>query len=89
MMSSWDPKAQKFHSMSVNSCLLPLCAADGCAITTIEGLGNVKSLHPIQKLFADNHSSQCGFCSPGIIMSIYSSLLNWSEKPDRQELTVV
>jgi len=61
--------------LSVNTCLTPLCSIDGCAITTIEGLGGTKTrLHPIQERIASSHGSQCGFCTPGIVMSICAQL---------------
>lgn len=61
-----DSKIQHF---SANACLTPLCALDGCAVTTIEGIGNMKQgLHPVQARIASAHGSQCGFCTPGIVM---------------------
>ena len=43
--------------------------ADGADITTIEGIGTVDALHPMQEAFRENHALQCGFCTPGMIMS--------------------
>ena len=43
--------------------------ADGCAVTTIEGLSDGNDLHPMQAAFRDNHGLQCGFCTPGMIMT--------------------
>jgi carbon-monoxide dehydrogenase small subunit len=43
--------------------------ADGAAITTIEGLANGETLHPMQEAFRNNHGLQCGFCTPGMVMS--------------------
>ena len=43
--------------------------ADGADVTTIEGLANEAGLHPMQQAFMDNHGLQCGFCTPGMVMS--------------------
>ncbi len=54
---------------SVKSCTMLAAMADGCDITTIEGLANGAELHPMQQAFMDNHGLQCGFCTPGMVMS--------------------
>ena len=54
---------------SVKSCTMLAAQADGCDIATIEGLASNGSLHPMQQAFMDNHGLQCGFCTPGMIMS--------------------
>jgi len=67
--------------MSVNSCLRPLALMDGWAVTTTEGLGDSKNgFHPIQERIAHFNASQCGFCTPGMVMTLYSAL---KEKPER------
>ena len=43
--------------------------AEGCEVKTIEGLANNNELHPMQQAFKDNHGLQCGFCTPGMVMS--------------------
>lgn len=53
----------------VNACLILAMAVDGRNITTIEGLGNESSLHPVQRAFIDHDAFQCGFCTCGQIMS--------------------
>jgi xanthine dehydrogenase/oxidase len=64
---------------------MPVLAADGCHVTTVEGIGSFKSssknntttqLHPVQQAMVDLHGSQCGYCTPGIIVSIYTLLTN-------------
>lgn len=55
---------------------MPILAADGCHITTVEGVGTIENLHPVQKLMVDLHGSQCGFCTPGIIVSLYTLFTN-------------
>jgi len=54
---------------SVKSCTMLAMMADDCDVTTIEGLANGSELHPMQQAFMDNHGLQCGFCTPGMIMS--------------------
>ena len=54
---------------SVKSCTMLAAMADGCDVTTIEGLANGAELHPMQQAFMDNHGLQCGFCTPGMVMS--------------------
>ncbi len=51
------------------SCLQFAVAADGAAVTTIEGLASEEALHPIQAAFHDNHALQCGYCTPGFLMT--------------------
>uniref|UniRef100_A0A673BMR0 Xanthine dehydrogenase/oxidase n=1 Tax=Sphaeramia orbicularis TaxID=375764 RepID=A0A673BMR0_9TELE len=62
---------------SVNACLAPLCSLHLVAVTTVEGIGSVaQTLHPVQERIAKAHGSQCGFCTPGIVMSMYALLRN-------------
>ena len=70
---------------SVNSCLMLAGQADGRDILTIEGLATVEHLHPIQQLFEEKGSLQCGFCGPGVIMSA-KALLDENPKPTRDEI---
>jgi len=54
---------------SVKSCTMLAAQADGAQVTTIEGLARNGELHPMQAAFKENHASQCGFCTPGMVMS--------------------
>jgi aerobic carbon-monoxide dehydrogenase small subunit len=54
---------------SVKSCTVLAAQADGSAVTTIEGLANGNELHPMQAAFKEHHGLQCGFCTPGMVMS--------------------
>ena len=55
--------------LSVKSCTTLAITLDGASVTTIEGLAKGAALHPMQKAFTENHGLQCGFCTPGMIMS--------------------
>ena len=57
------------NGKSVKSCTVLVGQADGAEVTTIEGIGTVDALHPMQEAFREYHALQCGFCSPGMIMS--------------------
>src|SRR5487761_401381 len=62
---------------SVKSCTVLAVQADGCEVTTIEGLApSEEELHPIQASFWEKHGLQCGFCTPGMIMASYQLLKN-------------
>jgi len=78
-VSHFDEKSQEVVHRAVNACLAPLCSVDGCSVTTVEGIGNAKAPHPVQQRIAEGHGSQCGFCTPGIVMSLYSTLCRKSE----------
>ena len=54
---------------AIKSCTLLAVQADGAKITTIEGVADGETLHPMQEAFRDNHGLQCGFCTPGMIMT--------------------
>jgi len=66
---------------AVLSCLVLAVQANGKRIMTVEGLGDERELHPIQKAFIDNHAFQCGFCTPGMIMAA-KALLDENPNPD-------
>tara|TARA_R110002126_G_scaffold86592_1_gene208984 strand:- start:8279 stop:8740 length:462 start_codon:yes stop_codon:yes gene_type:complete len=55
--------------LAVKSCTTLAAACDGAAITTIEGLADGDTLHPMQAAFRDHHGLQCGYCTPGMVMS--------------------
>jgi len=55
--------------VAVKSCTMLALSADGAKVMTIEGLANGSSLHPMQEAFREHHGLQCGFCTPGMIMS--------------------
>ncbi len=57
------------NGKSIKSCTMLALMADGCEVTTIEGLASGTELHPMQQAFMDNHGLQCGFCTPGMVMT--------------------
>ena len=70
---------------SVKSCTMLAVQADGSNITTIEGLSDGDVLHPMQRAFHENHGLQCGFCTPGMIMSAIELI---DGKPDISETEI-
>jgi carbon-monoxide dehydrogenase small subunit len=70
---------------AVKSCTILAAQADGAEITTIEGLAPRGSLHPIQQAFVEHHGLQCGFCTPGMIMTA-ADLLSRERDPDEETI---
>ncbi len=71
--------------MPVNSCLVLAPKVEGKKVETIEGLGSQESLHPLQKSFIEHGAIQCGFCTPGILMSS-KALLEEKSSPNKEEI---
>ena len=71
--------------VTVNACLILAMEAQGSQITTIEGLADVEKLHPIQQAFMDVGGLQCGFCTPGMILST-KALLDANASPTDEEI---
>ena len=69
----------------VNSCLLPVCQVEGASVTTVEGLAESVQLHPVQKAFMDCGGTQCGFCTPGMIMAVVN-LLQQNPNPSEEDI---
>ena len=69
----------------VQSCDIPLSAVAGKRITTIEGIGDVEKLHPLQSAFIAEQAAQCGYCTSGIIMTAYA-LLERNPRPHEAEI---
>lgn len=74
-----------FDGKPVNSCLLLAVDANGHQVTTIEGLADDGNLHPVQQSFIDKGAVQCGFCTPGMILSA-KALLDNNPKPGEDEI---
>jgi aerobic carbon-monoxide dehydrogenase small subunit len=75
------------NGKSVKACTMLALQADGAQVTTIEGLAKNGQLHPMQEAFREHHALQCGFCTPGMIMSAID-LLQHNPKPSEREIRV-
>jgi aerobic carbon-monoxide dehydrogenase small subunit len=73
------------NGQAVKSCTMLAVQADGAEITTIEGLAADGKLHPLQQGFWEEHGLQCGFCTPGMILSAHQ-LLSRNPHPDESEI---
>jgi carbon-monoxide dehydrogenase small subunit len=73
------------NGKATKCCTLLAVQADGCEITTIEGLSNNGELHPLQEGFNECHGLQCGFCTPGMIMTA-ADLLQHNPQPTEQDI---
>ena len=69
----------------VKSCTVLAVQADGKEVTTVEGLGDMEQLHPIQQGFWEKHGLQCGFCTPGVMISMVG-LLKENPNPSEEEI---
>ncbi|KAH7122276.1 Molybdopterin-binding domain of aldehyde dehydrogenase-domain-containing protein [Dendryphion nanum] len=85
VVSQFNPTTKQIYHASVNACLAPLVSVDGKHVITVEGIGNVKKPHPIQERIAKGNGSQCGFCTPGIVMSLYALLRN-NDSPSEHDV---
>ena len=70
---------------SLKSCAMLAVAVEGAEVTTIEGIGSAESLHPMQQAFHENHGLQCGFCTPGMVMSAIE-LVEKNPNPSEQDV---
>ena len=74
---------------AVKSCTVLAVQADGAEVTTIEGLGSDGALHPLQEAFWEHHGLQCGFCTPGFILSAHHLLQENSYPSDEEIRTAI
>lgn len=72
---------------AVRSCILLTAMVDGHAVTTIEGAGSMEAPHPVQQAFVDAGAVQCGFCTPGMVLTSIA-LLNKNPNPTEEEIRV-
>jgi len=70
---------------AVNSCLVLALTVEGREVTTVEGIGTMENPHPLQVAFTEHYGAQCGFCTPGMIMSS-KALLDKNPNPTREEV---
>ena len=80
-----DPGSGKVVNVSLNSCVHPLISCNGQEITTVEGVGTMDNLHPVQERLADNNGSQCGFCTSGMVCTMYG-LLQKNSSPTQGQI---
>jgi len=73
------------NGVAVKACTMFAVQADGSEITTIEGLANDGELHPVQKAFCENHGLQCGYCTPGMLMTSVE-MLKKNQNPTEEEI---
>jgi aerobic-type carbon monoxide dehydrogenase small subunit (CoxS/CutS family) len=74
-----------YDGQAVKSCMLLAVQADGAKIETVEGLAQDGELHPLQQAFRDHHALQCGYCTPGMLMSA-KHLLDTNREPTETEI---
>ena len=74
-----------FDGYSARSCLMLAVQADGAELMTVEGLARDGKLHPLQEAFWEHHGLQCGFCTPGMLMTAYD-LLRVNPDPTEEEI---
>ncbi|KAL6357456.1 hypothetical protein LRP88_07623 [Fusarium phalaenopsidis] len=85
VVSQFNPTTKQIYHASVNACLAPLVSLDGKHVITVEGIGNTQRPHPAQERIAKSNGSQCGFCTPGIVMSLYALLRN-NNSPSKDDV---
>lgn len=86
-LAYYDNIKNKITYQAVNSCIVPLLTVDGKHLITVEGLGTSDNPHPVQERIAKFHGSQCGFCTPGIVMSLYSLLREKNGHVSKEEIS--
>jgi len=69
---------------SARSCLMFAVQADGCRVETVEGLGESEALAPLQEAFREYHALQCGFCTPGMLMTCVDALRKYQLNTDEE-----
>ena len=85
--SSCGACSMHMNGEAVKSCTVLAVQADGCDVTTIEGLAKNGKMHPMQDAFMQNHGLQCGYCTPGMVMAAIS-LLRENPNPTEEEVRI-
>ncbi|WP_422365325.1 xanthine dehydrogenase small subunit [Pelagibius sp.] len=80
------PRDGALHYEAVNACIQFVGTLDGCQLITVEHLAKEGALHPVQQAMVDCHGSQCGFCTPGFVMSLFAMTRDHDEAPDDQTI---
>lgn len=86
-VAHYDSSSNQIRYEALNSCIVPLISIEGKHLITIEGLGNMKKPHPLQERIALFHGSQCGFCTQGIIMSLYALLRQNDGRVSKEQIS--
>jgi xanthine dehydrogenase/oxidase len=86
LSSSISDDLRELTYIAVNACIYPLMDVDGCHVRTIESLGDTATPHPVQERIAELHATQCGFCTPGMVMSLFNLLHKRAGDPSITEL---
>jgi carbon-monoxide dehydrogenase small subunit len=73
---------------AVDSCLTLTWTVEGASVTTVSGLGSVDAPHPLHKAFIDRGATQCGYCTPGLIIAAQSMFENDTRNPDEDDIRV-
>ena len=84
VVADLDSSGQRLQVRALNSCIQFLATLDGRELITVESLGQSGALHPVQKAMVDCHGSQCGFCTPGFVMSLFAQFKNSGEQSRRE-----
>jgi carbon-monoxide dehydrogenase small subunit len=85
--SSCGACSMHMNGEAVKSCTVLAVQADGCEVTTIEGMATDGQLHPMQQAFMENHALQCGYCTPGMVMAA-TSLLKENPNPSEEDVRI-
>lgn len=85
LLADWPGDDAPLTFRSINSCIRLLPTIDGCELLTVEGLADGDALHPVQQAMVEHHGSQCGFCTPGFVMSLAGLYLQ-TPAPDREQV---
>jgi len=85
VLAELDRSGNDIRVRAVNSCIQFLPTLDGKELISVESLGGSGDLHPVQQAMVDHHGSQCGFCTPGFVMSLFA-LYKSSSKPSRRDI---
>ena len=76
-----DTDGERVSYRAINACIRLLATIDGHELVTVESLQEQQVLHPVQRAMIDQHASQCGFCTPGFVMSLFALYLQGAEQP--------
>ncbi|MEM6988817.1 MAG: 2Fe-2S iron-sulfur cluster-binding protein, partial [Pseudomonadota bacterium] len=79
VLAQWHANTLRYRA--VNACIVFVATLDAKAVITVEHLSQFGALHPVQRNMVEQHASQCGFCTPGIVMSLFARIQNVDTAP--------